>query len=59
LTGTPHSQRQNLVGAAEQRKRDGEPQYLRVLEFDDQIGFRGLLDQQIDWLLTLESPELR
>jgi hypothetical protein len=46
----------HLVGAAEKRQRHGKPERLGSLEIDDQLDFRGLLDRQIDRLLTLENP---
>jgi hypothetical protein len=47
----------DLVGAAEQRIRDGEAQRFRGLEIDHELDFRRLLKRQISRFLTLEySP---
>jgi hypothetical protein len=45
----------HLVGAAEQRKRNGQPERLSGLEVDDQLDFRGLLDRHIGGALALED----
>jgi hypothetical protein len=46
----------HLVGAAEQRQRDGEAEPRSCLEIDDQLEFRGLLDRHVAWLLAIENP---
>src|SRR5712691_719265 len=43
----PGSLLDHLVGAAEQRERDGEAEGLGSPEIYDQLDFRGLLDRQI------------
>src|ERR1039458_8443226 len=45
----------HLIGAAEQRRRDGETERLRSFEVDYQLDFGGLLDWQVRWLLALEN----
>src|SRR5262249_25274049 len=45
----------HLVGAAEQRKREGETERLRSLEVDDQFDFHQLLDRQVGRLYSLEN----
>src|SRR5713101_337237 len=51
----PGSLLDHLVGAAEQRERDGEAEGLGSPEIYDQLDFRGLLDRQISRLPTLEN----
>src|SRR6516225_2940972 len=45
----------HLVGAADERQRDGQPERSRGLEIDDQLDFRRLLDRQVARLLALED----
>jgi hypothetical protein len=46
----------HLVGAAEQRERNGDTERLSGLErFDYQLGFRCLLHRQVDRFLALEN----
>jgi hypothetical protein len=45
----------HLVGAGEQRGRDGQAERLRGLEVDDKLEFGRLLNGQIGWLGTLED----
>src|SRR5579863_9760834 len=45
----------HLVGAAEQRRRDGETKRLRSFEVDYQFDLDGLLDRQVRWLFALEN----
>src|ERR1019366_1434127 len=45
----------HLIGAAEQRWRDGETERLRCFEVDYQLDLGGLLDWQVRWLLALEN----
>jgi hypothetical protein len=45
----------HLVGAAEQRQRDGEAQRFCGLEIHDQLDLRGLLDRRVGRLLALEN----
>ena len=45
----------HLVGAAEERDRDGEAQRPGRLDVDDQLDFGGLLDRRISGLLALEN----
>src|SRR5262245_51190498 len=44
-----------LVGAADQRQRNGKAEGLGSLQVDDQLDFGGLLYRQIGRLLTLEN----
>src|SRR5215470_3902217 len=46
----------HLVGAAEQRERDGHTERPGGLKVDDQLHFRGLVDRQISGLLAFEDP---
>jgi len=46
----------HLVGAADERQRDRQPERSRGLEIDDQLNFCGLLDRKIDGPLALENP---
>src|SRR5437764_731539 len=46
----------DLGGAGEDRWRDGEAEFLRGLQIDDQLEFRRLLNWQIRRLLPLEDP---
>ena len=46
----------HLVGAADQRQRNGKAEGLGSLQVDDQLDFGGLLDRQIGLLLALENP---
>ena len=45
----------HLVGAADQRQRNGKAEGLGSLQVDDQLDFGGLLDRQIGRLLALEN----
>ena len=45
----------HLVGAADQRVRDGDAERLGGLQVDDHLDFSGLLDRQIGRLLALEN----
>ena len=45
----------HLVGAAEQRPRNGEAERLCGLEVDDQFDFRRLHHRQVGRLLALEN----
>jgi hypothetical protein len=45
----------HLVGAAEQRQREGDAKRLGGLEVDDQFDLRDLLDGQVCWLLAPEN----
>src|SRR5208337_4955830 len=45
----------HLVGAAEQRQREGEPERLGSFEVDDQFDLRDLLNRQIDRFIALEN----
>jgi hypothetical protein len=56
LTKSPRRLFDHLVGAAEQRKRDGEAERLGRREVDEKLNFRGLLDRQVGRLLALENP---
>ena len=46
----------HLVGAAEQRERDGHTERPGGLKVDDQLHFRGLVDRQISGLLAFKDP---
>src|SRR5215472_6921728 len=46
----------HLVGAGEDRWRDGDAELLGSLEIDDQLEGRRLLDRQVGRLGTLEDP---
>ena len=45
----------HLVGAADQRQRNGEAERLGSLQVDDKLDFGGLLDRQIGRLLALRT----
>src|SRR5712671_6730788 len=45
----------HLVGAAEQRQRDGEAERVSSLEINEQLDFRALLHRQVSRLLALED----
>src|ERR1700680_3914116 len=45
----------HLVGATQQRKRDGQAERLGSLEIDDQFDFGDLLNRQVGRLLALEN----
>ena len=45
----------HLVGAADQRQRNGEAERLSSLQVDDKLDFGGLLDRQIGRLLAFEN----
>src|SRR6478735_3085835 len=45
----------HLVGAGEQRWRDGEAECFGSPEIDGQIEMGGLLDRQIGWPLAIEN----
>src|SRR5262249_19456119 len=45
----------HLVGAAEQRERNGEPERPGSLEIDDQLDLRCLLHRQVGRLLALKD----
>jgi hypothetical protein len=45
----------HLVGAADQRQRDGEPERSGRLHVNDQIESRRLLDRQFGWLLSFDN----
>jgi hypothetical protein len=45
----------HLVGAADQRQRNGKAEGLGSLQVDDQLDFGGLLYRQIGRLLALED----
>jgi hypothetical protein len=44
----------NLVGAADQRGREGDAQGVGCLHFDEQLDLRDQLDRQIRRLLAIE-----
>src|SRR5262252_4688461 len=46
----------HLVGAGEQRWRNGKAKSLSGLEIDDQLNFGALLDRQVGRFLALENP---
>src|SRR5258708_27057070 len=46
----------HLVGAAEQRDRNGDAERLGGLEIDDEFHLGGLLDRQVDRLIARENP---
>src|SRR5258708_7927651 len=45
----------DLVGACEQRERDGDAERLGGLEVDDEFDLRGLLDRQVGRLFASEN----
>ena len=45
----------HLVGAAEQREREGNAERFGGLEIEDQLDLGGLLNGQVGWLFTLEN----
>src|SRR5262245_4900914 len=59
-TGCEQSQQKplfdHLVGAAGERKRDGDTERLGGFEIQDQLDFHRLLDRQVRGLLALENP---
>src|SRR5262249_17530596 len=46
----------HLVGAAEERDRNGKAERLGGLEVDEQLDLSGLLDWQVGRLLALKNP---
>jgi hypothetical protein len=46
----------DLIGAEQQRRRDGEAERLRGLQVDDQLELRRLLDGKIGRLGALQDP---
>jgi hypothetical protein len=48
----------HLVGAHEQRERDGEAERLRSLEVDEQLDLGGLLEREISGLRVFEDTAL-
>jgi hypothetical protein len=49
----------HLIGAAEQRNREGEAERLGGFEVEDQLDFHCLLDRQVGRLGTVEAPTWR
>jgi hypothetical protein len=56
ITGNRRTSFDHLIGAAEQRERDGETEHLRGLEVDEQLDLRGLNDRQVGRLVAFENP---
>ena len=46
----------HLVGATEQREREGKAERFGSLEVDHQLSFCLLLDRQVSRLLALDNP---
>src|SRR2546430_2069788 len=46
----------HIVGATDQRQRDGDAERLGGFEVDDHLDFRDLLHRQLGGLVALENP---